>query len=123
MDGFQVCKEIVGLHDSIVGAEIAEKGATVAAHAKSGSFPKLERLLVQTELYIAILQASQEHLGRPHYLMAHNDNTDLYFFPVTVNGRKMTLAVRITVPYEHEQTVGKIREYIGKLRLAEKPLT
>jgi hypothetical protein len=117
MDGFQICKEIVGLHDGIVGAEIAEKGATVAAHAKSGSFPKLERLLVQTELYISILQMGQEQLGRPHYLMAHNDNIDLYFFPVIINGRKMILVVRVAVPYEHDQLVNKVREYIGKLRL------
>ena len=117
MDGFQICKEIVGLHDGIVGAEIAEKGATIVAHAKSGSFAKLERLLVQTELYISILQASQE-LGRPHYIMAHNDNIDLYFFPITVNGRKMILAVRVAIPYEHEQLTSKIREYIGSLRLA-----
>lgn len=119
MDGFQICKEIVGLHDGIIGAEIAEKGATVAAHAKSGSFPKLERLLVQTELYISILQASQEQFGRPHYIMAHNDGIDLYFFPVIINGRKMILVVRVAVPYEHEQLVGKVREYIGRLRLAE----
>ncbi len=120
MDGFQICKEIVGLHDSIVGAEIAEKGTIVAAYAKSGSFPKLERLLVQTELYISILQAGQEQLGRPHYITAHNDNIDLYFFPVVVNSRRMILAVRVAVPYEHDQLVGKVREYIGKLRLTER---
>jgi hypothetical protein len=118
MDGFQICKEIVGLHDGIVSAEIAEKGVTVAAHAKSGSFAKLERLLVQTELLINILQVSQE-LGRPHYIMAHNDNSDVYFFPITVNGRKMILAMMVAVPHEQGQVTSKIREYIGRLRLAE----
>ena len=119
MDGFQICKEIVGLHDGIIGAEIAEKGTAVATHTKKlGNASKLERLIVQTELYFSILQSSQEQLGRPHYVMAHNDSIDLFFFPITVNGRKMILVVRVTVPYEHEQIVSKIREYIGNMRIA-----
>ena len=117
MDGNQICKEIVSLHDSIVGTEIVEKGATIASHAKSGILSKLEKLFVQTELYMSTLQANTEHLGRPHYLMAHNDNTDLFFFPIAVNGRKMILVVRASVPYMHEEIVNKMREYIGKLRL------
>jgi hypothetical protein len=117
MDGIQVCKEIAGLHDSIVGTEIVEKGVTIAAHTKSGTLSKLEKLFAQTELYISTLQANTEHLGRPHYLMAHNDNTDLFFFPIVVNGRKMILVVRASVPYTHEEIVNKMREYIGKLRL------
>ena len=36
-----------------------------------------------------------------------------------INGRKMILVVRVAVPYEHEQLVGKVREYIGRLRLAQ----
>ena len=44
MDGIQVCKEIAGLHDSIVGTEIVEKGVTIAEHARSGTFSKLEKL-------------------------------------------------------------------------------
>src|SRR5689334_9414070 len=124
MEGFQICKEITGLHDSIVTTEIAEKGTTIAAHTRSGSssaMPKLERLVVQTELYINILeQTSQEQLGRPHYLMAHNDRIDLFFFPITINGRKMILVVMIAVPYEHEQLISKIREYIGNMHLASR---
>jgi hypothetical protein len=116
MDGTQVCKEIANLHDNIVSAEIVEKGVTIAAHIKkSGTLPKLERLFAQTELYMSILQANAEHLGRPHYLMAHNDNTDLFFFPVVVNGRKMILVVRASVPYSHEEIVNKMREYVGRL--------
>jgi hypothetical protein len=117
MDGIQVCKEIAGLHDSIVGTEIVEKGVTIAAHAKSGTLSKMEKLFAQTELYMSTLQTNTEHLGRPHYLMAHNDITDLFFFPIVVNGRKMILVVRASVPYTHEEIVNKMREYIGKLRL------
>jgi hypothetical protein len=117
MDGIQVCKEIADLHDSIVGTEIVEKGVTIAAHAKSGTLTKLEKLFAQTELYVSTLQANAEHLGRPHYLMAHNDSIDLFFFPIVVNGRKMILVVRASVPYIHEEIVNKMREYIGKLRL------
>jgi hypothetical protein len=117
MDGIQVCKEIADLHDSIVGTEIVEKGVTIAAHAKSGTLTKLEKLFAQTELYVSTLQANAEHLGRPHYLMAHNDSTDLFFFPIVVNGRKMILVVRASVPYIHEEIINKMREYIGKLRL------
>jgi hypothetical protein len=126
MDGFQICKEITGLHDSIIEAEIAEKGTAIAAHTRSGSsssMQKLERLIVQTELYINILeQSSQEQLGKPHYLMAHNDNIDLFFFPIIINGRKMILVVMIAVPYEHEQLISKIREYIGNMRLANREI-
>ncbi len=118
MDGFQICKEITGLHDAIISAEIAEKGNTVAAHAKSDNVvPRIERMLVQTELYFSILQASQEQLGRPHYVMAHNDKTDLFFFPITVNGRKMILAITVAVPNEHDQVLSKIREYIGNIHI------
>jgi hypothetical protein len=102
MDGTHICKEIANLHDNIVSAEIVEKGVTIAAHAKSGTIQKLERLFAQTELYMSILQANTEYLGRPHYLMAHNDRMDLFFFPVVINGRKMVLVVRTSVPYTHE---------------------
>ena len=117
MDGIQVCKEIVGLHNSIVGTEIVEKGITIAEHAKSGTLSKLENLFALTEHYMSILQVNTEKLGRPHYLMAHNDNIDLFFFPIVINGRKMILVVRASVPYIYEEIVNKMREYVGKLRL------
>jgi hypothetical protein len=116
MDGDHICKEIANLHDNIVSAEIVEKGVTIAAHVKSGTLPKLERLFAQTELYMNTLQANTEHLGKPHYLMAHNDSMDLFFFPTVINGRKMILAIRTSVPYTHEEIVNKLREYVGKLR-------
>ena len=116
MDGTLLCKEIANLHDDIVSAEIVEKGVTIAAYIKSGILPKMERLFAQTELYMSILQANAEHLGRPHYLMAHNDNTDLFFFPIVVNGRKMILVVRASVPNTHDEIVNKMREYVGNLR-------
>jgi len=116
MDGDHICKEIANLHDNIVSAEIVEKGVTIAAHVKSGTLPKLERLFAQTEFYMNTLQANTEHLGKPHYLMAHNDSMDLFFFPTVINGRKMILAVRTSVPYTHEEIVNKLREYVGKLR-------
>ena len=117
MDGTQICREIADLHDSIVGTEIVEKGVTIAAHVKSGTLTKLEKLFIQTEFYMNVLSTNAEHLGRPHYLLAHNDSTDLFFFPIVVNGRKMILVVRASVPYNHEEIINKMREYIGRLRL------
>ncbi|MFL6308713.1 MAG: hypothetical protein ACJ70T_01800, partial [Nitrososphaera sp.] len=61
-------------------------------------------------------QANAEHLGRSHYLLAHNDSTDLFFFPILVNGRKMILVARASVPYDYDEIVNKMREYIGNLR-------
>jgi hypothetical protein len=116
MDGTHLCKEITNLHDNIVSAEIIEKGVTIASHIKSGTLPKLERLFAQTELYLGTLQANAEHLGRPHYLMAHNDNTDLFFFSIVVNSRKMILVVRVSVPYSYDEIVDKMRENVGNLR-------
>ena len=116
MDGTHLCKEITNTHDSIVSAEIVEKGITIASHVKSGTLPKLERLFAQTELYMSTLQANAEYLGRPHYLMAHNDNKDLFFFSIVVNGRKMILVVRVSVPYTYDEIVDKMREYVGNLR-------
>ncbi|MDQ4050059.1 MAG: hypothetical protein M3115_01670 [Thermoproteota archaeon] len=116
MDGTHLCKEITNLHDDIASAEIVEKGVTIASHIKSGTLTKLERLFSLTELYMSTLQANAEYLGRPHYLLAHNDNTDLFFFSVVVNGRKMLLVVRVFVPYTHDEIVNKMREYVGNLR-------
>jgi hypothetical protein len=116
MDGTRLCKEIANLQDNIVSAEIVEKGVTIAAHTKSGKLSTLGRLFAQTELYMDILQANSEHLGKPHYLMAHNDSTDLFFFSIVVNGRKMILVVRVSVPYTHEEIANKMREYMGNLR-------
>jgi hypothetical protein len=116
MEGIYICKEIADLHESIVSAEIVEKGVAIAAHSKSSVFIKLESLFAQTELCITILQANTEHLGRTHYLMAHNDNIDLFFFPVLINGRRMILVIRASIPYSHEEMITKLREYMGKLR-------
>src|SRR3712207_9486651 len=66
--------------------------------------------------YMSTLQANAEYLGRPHYLMAHNDNKDLFFFSIVVNGRKMILVVRVSVPYTYDEIVNKMREYVGNLR-------
>ncbi|MDQ3847963.1 MAG: hypothetical protein M3261_03295, partial [Thermoproteota archaeon] len=131
MDGTQLCKEIANLHDSIVSAEVVEKGVTIAAYIKSGTLPHLERLFAQTEIYMSTLQANAEHLGRSHYLLAHNDNTDLFFFPILVNGRKMILVTRASVPYDYEEIgnydryiypeiISKIWEKINVYRLAER---
>jgi hypothetical protein len=131
LDGTHICKEIANLHDNILSVEIVEKGITIAAHIKSGTLPKLERLFAQTELYMSTLQANAEHLGRPHYLTAHNDNTDLFFFPIVVNGRKMILVVRASVPYTHDdignydryiypEMIPKVWEIINVHRLAER---
>ena len=116
MDGTHICKEIANLHDNIVSAEIVEKGVTIAVYVKSSTLPKLETLFAQTELYMNTLQANTEHLGRPHYLMAHNDSIDLFFFPIVINGRRMMLVVRTSFPYIHEGIVNKLREHVGKLR-------
>ena len=116
MDGTHICKEIANLHDNIVSAEIVEKGVTIASHVKSGILSKLERLFAQTELYMNTLQANTDHLGRPHYLIAHNDSIDLFFFPIVINGRKMILVVRTSVPYTHDEIVNKLREHVGQLR-------
>lgn len=116
MDGTHICREIANLHDNIVSAEIVEKGVTIASHVKSGILLKLERLFAQTELYMNTLQANTDHLGRPHYLIAHNDSIDLFFFPIVINGRKMILVVRTSVPYTHDEIVNKLREYVGQLR-------
>jgi hypothetical protein len=131
LDGTHICKEIANLHDNILSVEIVEKGITIAAHIKSGTLPKLERLFAQTELYMSTLQANAEHLGRPHYLTAHNDNTDLFFFPIVVNGRKMILVVRASIPYTHDdignydryiypEMILKVWEIINVHRLAER---
>jgi hypothetical protein len=131
LNGTHICKEIANLHDNILSVEIVEKGITIAAHIKSGTLPKLERLFAQTELYMSTLQANAEHLGRPHYLTAHNDNTDLFFFPIVVNGRKMILVVRASVPYTHDdignydryiyhEMIPKVWEIINVHRLAER---
>jgi hypothetical protein len=109
MDGTHLCKEITNLHDDIVSVEIVEKGVTIASHIKSGTLTKLERLFSLTELYTSTLQANAEYLGRPHYLLAHNDNIDLFFFSIVVNGR-------VSVPYTHHEIVNKMREYVGNLR-------
>ena len=130
LDGTHICKEIANLHDNILSVEIVEKGIAIAAHIKSGTLPKLERLFAQTELYMSALQANAEHLGRPHYLTAHNDSTDLFFFPIVVNGRKMILVVRASVPYTHDdignydryiyhEMIPKVWEIINVHRLAE----
>ena len=116
MEGIQLCNEITNLNDEIINTEIVEKRVNIAFHIKSFILPKLERLFAQTELYMSILQANAEHLGRPHYLLTHNDNTDLFFFSIVVNGRKMILVVRISVPYAYEEIVNKMREYVGNLR-------
>ena len=132
MDGTHVCKEIADLYDNIVSAEIVEKGIAIAAHVKSGTLTKMERLFAQTELYMSILYANSEHLGKPHYLMAHNDKTDLFFFPIVVNGREMILVVRASVPYIHEDSgnydryiyypeiINKIWDIINVYHLAER---
>jgi hypothetical protein len=116
MDGTHLCKEITNLHDDIFSVEIVEKGVTIASHIKSGTLTKLERLFSLTELYTSTLQANAEYLGRPHYLLAHNDNIDLFFFSIVVNGRRMIIVVRVSVPYTHHEIVNKMREYVGNLR-------
>jgi len=122
VDGLQVCKEIAGLHGSILNAGIVEKGVPIAMHSKPDSpMPRqdrLERMFVQAETAINVFQSNQDHFGKTHYIMAHNDSSDLFFFPILVNGRNMILVVRTAEPYIHEEIVGKVRDYIGSMRMS-----
>jgi hypothetical protein len=43
--------------------------------------------------------------------MTHNDSMDLFFFAIVINGRKMILVVRASVPYTHED-MGNYDRYI-----------
>ena len=122
MDGDQICKEIANIHENILGAGIIEKGLPLALHVRPDMpMPRQDRfevMLGQTEIIMSIFETNEDYFGKFHYLMAHNDSSDLFFFPVAINGRRMVLVIRVLGPYSHEEVVGKVRQYVGKLRIA-----
>jgi DNA-binding LytR/AlgR family response regulator len=124
MDGLEICKEVAGLHGSILNAGIVERGVPIAMHSKPDApLPRqdrLERTFAQAEIAIRVFQTNQDNFGKTHYIMAHNDSSDLFFFPIVINGRDMILLVRAATPYFHEELVGKVRDYIGNMRMAGK---
>jgi hypothetical protein len=69
---------------------------------------KLDRLSLQAEILSDAIQSAGQQFGKVHYMMAHNNNSDLFFFPIIVNGRKMELVVNIVSPYDYAEIVNKV---------------
>jgi hypothetical protein len=68
----------------------------------------------QAEIILGVLKTNEETFGKVHYLMSHGDKADMFFFPVWLNGRRMSLAVQVMPPYIHEELIERLRRYIGE---------
>jgi hypothetical protein len=110
MEGNRICENIVNLNGNITSAKIIEKGTTIGVYSRSMSAgpEKLDRLSLQAEILSDAIQSAGQQFGRVHYMMAHNNNSDLFFFPIIVNGRKMELVVNIISPYDYAEIVNKV---------------
>jgi hypothetical protein len=110
MEGNRICENIVNLNGNITSAKIIEKGTTIGVYSRSMSSgpEKLDRLSLQAEILSDAIQSAGQQFGKVHYMMAHNNNSDLFFFPIIVNGRKMELVVNIVSPYDYAEIVNKV---------------
>ena len=117
--GDEICREITQLHEGIAGSMILEKGSLRAMHVKPGStIPKeirIESMASQADMLAGTVRTSAEYFGELHYLMTHSDKADLFFFPVMLNGRRMSLAVVVNKAYQHQEMSELIRRYLGEM--------
>ena len=117
MDGNKICEDITNLHGNIESVEIVEKGVPIAVYAKGSTPPNHERISIQAESFADNIRNNKQFYGRHHYIVAHNNNLDLFFFPIVVNARKMILLLSIASPYDHNEMVQKIFAFLNDSKL------
>jgi hypothetical protein len=99
-----------------MGAGIINKAKLVAIYTKPGApIPSEEefgKLFLQTEIIASIMKTNTDFFGQPKFFTLSFEHSDLYFFLLSRYGRTGILTVQIVQPYNHEEIVSKVREYL-----------
>lgn len=116
MNNFELCKEICGLHQSIMGAGIVERAKLVAMYNRPGtpipSEAEFGKFFLQTEIIASITKANTAFFGQPHHFTISFENNDLYFFLLARYNRSGILVIQIVNPYDHKDILSKVDAFL-----------
>lgn len=119
MDNFELCEGVCALHENIMGAAVLQQGVAIAGFSKPVTpLPNEERLkaiFFQTEIIAAIHRSNQDFYGPLLFFTVHFEGSDVLAFPLENHvGEKTILAFKISPPYNHDELVAKVLDYIKK---------
>jgi len=118
MNNFELCKEICGLHQSIMGAGIVERAKLVAMYNRPGtpipSETEFGKFFLQTEIIGSITKANTAFFGQPQYFTISFANSDLYFFLLSRYSRSGILVIQLVNPYDHEDVLSKVDAFLRR---------
>jgi hypothetical protein len=116
LNNFELCHGICQLHDSIIGAGVIDKAKLVAMSAKPGtpipSEKEFGKLFLQTEIIASIMKMHSDFFGQQKFFTLSYEHSDLYFFVLSRYERTGILAVQIVQPYNHEEIVSRVNEFL-----------
>jgi hypothetical protein len=99
-----------------MGAGIIEKARLVAMYTKPGTpIPSEEefgKLFLQTEIIGSIMKTNTDFFGEPKFFTLSFEHSDLHFFLLSRYQRTGILAVQIMQPYNYEDIVSRVSEYL-----------
>jgi len=118
MNNFEVCKGICDLHGSMIGAGIIEKARLVAMYNRPGTpIPTEEefgRFFLQTEIIASITKSNVAFFGQARHFTISFENSDMYFFLLSRYARPGVLAIQLVQPYDHEEIINKVDQFLGR---------
>jgi hypothetical protein len=99
-----------------MGAGIIEKAKLVAMYTKPGtpmpSGEEFGKLFLQSEIIGSIMKTNIDFFGQPKFFALSFEQCDLYFFLLSKYGLTGILAVQIMQPYNYEDIVSRVSEYL-----------
>ena len=70
------------------------------------------KLFLQTEIIASMAKTNRAFFGRPKHFTMSFENSDLCFSVLSEYGRRGTLAIQIVQPYQHEEIVSGVGEFL-----------
>ncbi len=111
--GYNECKTIVELNESILGTGIIRDLRVQAMYARPGvplpNEDKLKLMFAQSEVLMSVAKSNTDFFGPVRHLVFSFENSDTMFFPFQ---KERTLVIQILRPYDQEKIAETIRHHL-----------
>jgi hypothetical protein len=120
MNDKELCREAASVYPGILAAWIIKDGE-VSSYFFKPKVPmqnpaKVNEMVMQANILGVIGASNEDFFGEFGYLMFHWKHADVFIFPTEVDTPKL-LVIRVVRPYDHEEIVQKITDFMMEKRI------
>jgi hypothetical protein len=126
MNDRELCREATTIYPGILAAWIIRDGE-VSSYFFKPKVPmqnpaKVNEMVMQANILGIIGASNEDFFGEFGYLMLHWKHADVFIFPIEVETPTL-LVIRVVHPYDHEEIVQKITEFMMEKGIETKGVT